>query len=49
MTDLSLDAETTALVVIDLQRGIATTPTVPHTSDNVRARSRELADAFRAR
>ena len=49
MTDFSLDATTTALVVIDLQRGIATIPTVPHASEDVRARARELADAFRAR
>jgi nicotinamidase-related amidase len=48
MTDFSLDAKTTALVVIDLQRGIATIPTVPHSNDDVRARSSELADAFRA-
>jgi nicotinamidase-related amidase len=49
MTDFSLDAQTTALVVIDLQRGIATIPTVPHSNDEVRARSAELADAFRAK
>jgi nicotinamidase-related amidase len=49
MTEFSLDAKTTALVVIDLQRGIATIPTVPHTSEEVRVRSSELADAFRAR
>jgi nicotinamidase-related amidase len=49
MSDFSLDARTTALVVIDLQRGIATIPTVPHSNDEVRSRSRELAEAFRAR
>ena len=49
MTDFSLDAKTTALVVIDLQRGIATIPTVPHSNDDVRARSAQLADAFRAK
>lgn len=49
MTDFSLDAKTTALVVIDLQRGIAGLPTVPHTNDDVRARSAQLADAFRAK
>lgn len=49
MTDFSLDARTTALVVIDLQRGIATIATVPYSSDNVRAKSAQLADAFRAK
>jgi len=48
MTDFSLDSKTTALVVIDLQRGIATIPTVPHSNEEVRTRSAELADAFRA-
>jgi nicotinamidase-related amidase len=48
MTDFSLDAKTTALVVIDLQRGIAMIPTVPHSNDEVRARSQQLADAFRS-
>ena len=49
MTDFSLDAKTTALVVIDLQRGIAGMPTVPHSNDDVRAKSAQLADAFRAK
>ena len=49
MTDFSLDAKTTALVVIDLQRGIATIPTVPLSNEDVRSRSAELADAFRAK
>ena len=49
MTDFSLDAKTTALVVIDLQRGIATIPTVPYSSEDVRARAAELADGFRAK
>ena len=48
MTDFSLDSKSTALVVIDLQRGIATIPTVPHSNEEVRVRSAELADAFRA-
>ncbi|GAA5072623.1 hydrolase [Streptomyces similanensis] len=38
----------TALVVIDLQAGIAGAPTVPHPGTEVVARSAELADAFRA-
>jgi nicotinamidase-related amidase len=37
----------TALVVIDLQRGIVAAPTVPHTGPDVVARSAELAAAFR--
>ena len=49
MTDFTLDSKSTALVVIDLQRGVATIPTVPYSNDEVRARSAELADAFRAR
>ncbi|MEU6576693.1 isochorismatase family protein [Streptomyces sp. NPDC046805] len=39
----------TALVVIDLQRGIAGAPTQPYSGPEVVARSVELADAFRAR
>ncbi|KAA0022286.1 hydrolase [Antrihabitans cavernicola] len=39
----------TALVVIDLQRGIASLPTVPHSGPEVVANAVELADAFRAR
>ncbi|MEU2879566.1 hydrolase [Streptomyces sp. NPDC014748] len=38
----------TALVVIDLQAGIASAPTVPYPGSEVVARSVELADAFRA-
>src|SRR5436305_10575571 len=49
MTEFSFDSKTTALGVIDLQRGIGTIPTVPHASGDVVARSRELAEAFRAR
>ncbi|MBB5911332.1 nicotinamidase-related amidase [Nocardia transvalensis] len=37
----------TALVLIDLQRGIVGTPTVPHTTAEVVARGAELARAFR--
>ncbi|WP_440555756.1 hydrolase [Streptomyces sp. SCPE 10] len=39
----------TALVVIDLQRGIVGSPTQPHSGADVLARSVRLADAFRAR
>jgi len=41
--------EKTALVVIDLQRGIVAAPTTPHTGAAVVARAVELADAFRDR
>ncbi|MET8246476.1 hydrolase [Streptomyces sp. NPDC005202] len=39
----------TALVVIDLQAGIATVPTAPHSGAEVVSRTVELADAFRAK
>lgn len=48
MPDISLDPKTTALVVIDLQRGIAGAQTVPHAAADVVARSAQLAGAFRA-
>jgi nicotinamidase-related amidase len=38
-----------ALVVVDLQAGIAGTPTQPHAAADVVERSARLADAFRAR
>ncbi|MFE5175717.1 hydrolase [Streptomyces sp. NPDC056634] len=40
--------ERTALVVIDLQKGIVGAPTTPYTGTEVVARSVELADAFRS-
>ncbi len=43
----TLDART-ALVLIDLQNGIAAAPTTPHTGPEVVARAVELADAFRS-
>jgi nicotinamidase-related amidase len=49
VTALSLDPATTALVLIDLQRGIATGNLTPHSSADVVARAAELARAFRAR
>jgi len=49
MSSLTLDPSTTALVVIDLQRGIAGTPTVPHSASDVIARSAQLAARFRGR
>ena len=49
MTDLSLDTNTTALVLIDLQRGIATGQTVPNAAADVVVRSARLAVACRRR
>ncbi|MFG2659939.1 hydrolase [Streptomyces sp. NPDC048425] len=40
--------ERTALVVIDLQKGIVGAPTIPYTGAEVVARSVELANAFRS-
>lgn len=49
MTALTLDPATTALVLIDLQRGIVAGETKPHAARDVVARAAELAGAFRAR
>ena len=43
-----LDPTTTALVLIDLQRGITAFPAEPHTTAAVIANAAQLADAFRA-
>ncbi len=40
--------ERTALVLIDLQRGIVAAPAVPHSAADVVSRAAALADAFRA-
>jgi nicotinamidase-related amidase len=45
---LTLDAATTALVLIDLQRGIVGRETKPHAASAVVANAVRLADAFRA-
>jgi nicotinamidase-related amidase len=48
MTDaLTLDAKRTALVLIDLQRGIMGRQTAPHLAGDVLARSNKLAKRFR--
>ncbi|GHF66049.1 nicotinamidase-related amidase [Amycolatopsis bartoniae] len=47
MTLTTVD-ERTALVLIDLQRGIVGIPTVPHSPAEVVSRASELAEAFRA-
>jgi nicotinamidase-related amidase len=47
MPDLDLDPKTTALVLIDLQRGILARDVQPHAAPDVLARARELADRCR--
>lgn len=44
---LTLDPKSTALVVIDLQRGILARETTPHANTDVRARSVKLVNACR--
>jgi nicotinamidase-related amidase len=46
--DLQIDASKTALVVIDLQRGIVGFPSAPHAAADVVARAARVADALRA-
>src|SRR5476649_2314193 len=48
MPDLSLDPKTAALVLIDLQNGITSRVTAPHSSADVVSRAVRLAEAFRA-
>jgi nicotinamidase-related amidase len=43
----ALDPRTTALVLVDLQRGVVGLPVAPHTAGDVVANARRLADAFR--
>ena len=49
MDALHLDPKTTALVVIDLQKGIVSGATEPHASTTVVANTARLARAFRQR
>ncbi len=49
MTDLTLDMSSTALVLIDLQVGITSMETQPHSAREVIDRAVELADRFRER
>ena len=44
---MNLDARSSALVLIDLQRGIVTRDTKPHTAADVVARAAKLAKRFR--
>jgi len=47
MADITISKTTTALVVIDLQKGIAGQPTQPHASKDVVANAAKLATSFR--
>ena len=47
MSDIFIDLSKTALVVIDLQKGIAGRQTAPYTSEVVVKNAAALADAFR--
>jgi len=47
-TPLTIDKSTTALVIIDLQKGVVGVPTFPHASADVVARAAKLAGAFRS-
>ena len=45
---MQLDAKSTALVLIDLQRGVLGMPVAPHPAAEVYERSMRLAQQFRA-
>jgi nicotinamidase-related amidase len=45
---MQLDAKTTALILIDLQRGVLAMPLAPHSAATVYERSRRIADRFGA-
>jgi nicotinamidase-related amidase len=45
---LTLTAATTALILIDLQKGIVAMPTAPHPGEAVLAKGKEMARRFRA-
>lgn len=47
-SSLSLDAKSTALVLIDLQQGIVSRTTSPHAAADVIARGSKLAERFRS-
>jgi nicotinamidase-related amidase len=47
MSELTIEKSTTALVVIDLQKGIVGMTTEPHPANTVVANAAKLADAFR--
>jgi nicotinamidase-related amidase len=45
---MQLDAKTTALILIDLQRGVLAMPLAPHSAATVYERAQRIADRFRA-
>ena len=47
MSELALEKPATALVVIDLQKGVVGMPTEPYSAKTVVANAAQLADAFR--
>jgi len=47
MDALKLDPRTTALVLIDLQRGVVARSTAPHSAHDVVARAAQIAERFR--
>jgi nicotinamidase-related amidase len=49
MAELQLDAQKTAIILIDLQNAIAGMNTAPHSAAQVIENSRRLAEAFRRR
>lgn len=49
MSSLHLDPKKTALVLIDLQNGIVAMPIAPYSGAEVMQKSRQLAEAFRAK
>ncbi len=49
MSEFSLNADTTALVIIDLQYGLIPLPVAPRTFDEVVKRTARLAEVFRAK
>lgn len=48
LNTLQLDPQHTALVLIDLQKGVLQRSTAPHSAADVLERSARLASAFRA-
>jgi nicotinamidase-related amidase len=44
---MQLNAKTTALVLIDLQKGVLAMPVLPHPASTVYARSKQLASRLR--
>ncbi|HEY3927908.1 MAG TPA: hydrolase [Candidatus Koribacter sp.] len=49
MSDLQIDPKKTALVVIDLQKGIVAQTPQPHAANDVISRTRQIAEKLRAK